>query len=89
MAARIRKTHQDEVRTKIQTSQLLNRLQNHAFGEVELNATQLRAIEILLRKSLPDLSQVEVVGDDGGAIKHEVVHLSAEEAYKRMLDGNT
>ena len=86
MAARIRKTHQDEVRTKIQTSQLLNRLQNHAFGEVDLNATQLRAIEILLRKSLPDLSQVEYVGEGGGPLKHEVVNLTAEEAYKRMLD---
>ncbi len=89
MAARLRKTHQDEVRTKIQTSQLLNRLQNHAFGELDLNATQLRAIEILLRKSLPDLSQVEVVGDDGGAIKHEIVHLTAEEAYKRLLNGDS
>lgn len=59
MAARLRKSHQDDVRTKIQVSQLLNRLQNHAFGEVELNATQLRAIEILLKKTLPDLSQVD------------------------------
>ena len=63
MAARMRKTHQDDVRTKIQVSQLLNRLQNHAFGEVELNATQLRAIEILLKKTLPDLSQVDLQGE--------------------------
>lgn len=67
MAARLRKTHQDEVRTKIKTSQLINRLTDHVFGEVELSATQLRAVEILLKKSLPDLSQVDmnVEGDVG------------------------
>ena len=32
MAERLRKRHQDEVRTKIQTSQLVNVLQNHALG---------------------------------------------------------
>lgn len=64
MAARIRKHHQDEIRAKIQASQLVNRLTSHALGEVELSATQIRAIEILLKKSVPDLSSVEVVGDD-------------------------
>ena len=69
MAARtLRPRHQDEVRTKIQASQLLNRLQNHALGKpdekpVELSTTQIKAIEILLRKTLPDLSSVELTGD--------------------------
>lgn len=64
MAARIRAKHQEEVRSKIQTSQLINRLQDHALGKLaELSATQLKAIEILLRKNLPDLSQVELTGD--------------------------
>lgn len=72
MAARLRKTHQDEVRTKIQTSQLINRLTNHAFGELELSNTQLRAIEILLKKSLPDLSQVELTGADGGPVQQDM-----------------
>lgn len=64
MAARIRKHHQDEVRARIQTSQLVNRLTDHALGEVELSATQIRAIEILLKKSIPDLSSIEVSGDE-------------------------
>ena len=63
MAARIRKHHQDEVRAKIQASQLVNRLTDHALGHTELSATQIRAIEILLKKSIPDLSSVEVSGD--------------------------
>lgn len=68
MAARIRKVqHDDRTREKIRTSQLLNRLHAYALSEndpqngkpVELSSTQVKAIEVLLRKSLPDLSQVE------------------------------
>lgn len=64
MAARLRKTHQDDVRTKIQASQLINVLQNHALGKGgELSMTRMKAIEILLKKSIPDLSSVELAGD--------------------------
>jgi hypothetical protein len=60
MAARLRKTHQEDVRAKIQASQLINVLQDHALGKTEdLPASRLKAIEILLKKTLPDLSQVE------------------------------
>jgi len=70
MAARIRKIrHDDETRAKIQASQLLNRLQNHALGEVEMTPTQIRATEVLLKKTLPDLTSVEMTGDDGGPMK--------------------
>lgn len=65
MAARIRAHHQDEVRAKIQASQLINVLQNHALsGEGEITPTRMKAIEILLRKSIPDLSSVELSGGD-------------------------
>lgn len=64
MAARIRKIrHDEETRLKIKVSQLINRLTAHASGEVELSATQVRAIEILLRKALPDLSNMTVDGE--------------------------
>ena len=60
MAARkLRPQHQEEIKVKIQTSQLVNRLQNHIDGKVELNATQVRGIEILLARTLPTLSSVE------------------------------
>jgi hypothetical protein len=52
------KLHQDDVRAKIQTSQLVNRLTDHALGTVELTQTQVRAIEILIRKTLPDLQAI-------------------------------
>jgi hypothetical protein len=63
MAARKDLRHSEEVRAKIQTSQLVNRLQQNANGEIDMTAGQLKAAEILLRKSLPDLSAVEVSGD--------------------------
>lgn len=50
--------HQEVVRTKIQTSQLINRLQDHALGKITLEPSQIKAIEVLIRKTLPDLSQV-------------------------------
>lgn len=60
MAARMRKTHQDDVRAKIQASQLINVLQNHALGLTEeLPQSRLKAIEILLKKTIPDLSQLD------------------------------
>jgi len=70
MAARMNPRHQDAVREKIQASQLINVLQNHALGKTdELSASRLKAIEILLRKSVPDLSSVEMTGADGGAMQ--------------------
>ena len=63
MAERLRKFHQDDVRTKIQTSQLINRLADHGLGKIELSATQVRSIEVLLKKTLPDLQAVEHSGE--------------------------
>lgn len=65
MAGRpIGRLHQDDVRRKIQASQLINVLQDHALsGEGEMSPTRMKAIEILLRKSLPDLSSIELTGD--------------------------
>lgn len=53
MAARtLRPRHQEEIRAKIQTSQLLNRIQNHIDGTIELSPTQLDAAKFLVNKSL-------------------------------------
>ena len=65
MAERLRKFHQDEVRTKIQTSQLINRLTEHALNGPCLDASQVRAIEILMKKTLPDLSAIDWSASDG------------------------
>jgi len=72
MAARLRARHQDEIRTKIQASQLINRLQGHALGEVDLSQTQIKAIEVLLKKTLPDLSATEISGDPDSPLEANV-----------------
>lgn len=70
MAARtVKIRHDEETRAKIRATQLINRLQNHVFKKgVNISGTQMKAIEILLRKSLPDLSAIELSGKDGGPI---------------------
>lgn len=75
MAERLRKRHQDEIRTKIQASQLINVLQNHALGVEanDLSPTRMKAIEILLKKSLPDLSSTEITGDPDSPLEVKVV----------------
>ena len=74
MAARLNPRHQDMVRAKIQASQLINVLQNHALnaeGE-ELSASRLKAIEILLRKSVPDLQSIQLTGDEDNPLIHKI-----------------
>lgn len=65
MAARMRKTHQDDVRSKIQATQLVNRLMGHIDGKASLAPTQISAIKILLDKSLPNLSDVKMEHSQG------------------------
>lgn len=64
---------QEQTRAAIKTTQLVKRLQCFALGEkddagndVDLDANRLRSIEVLLRKSLPDLSTVTLQGDEQG-----------------------
>lgn len=55
MAARDRTWTPEVVRRKIRTSMLINRLQNHVAGKLEMSKTQIQAAGILLRKTLPDM----------------------------------
>jgi hypothetical protein len=84
MATRKQNWHTEETRQKIQTSQLINRLTSHAFGEVELSTTQVKAIDILLKKALPDLQSIsaEITGANGGPI--ETKELSSLEMARRI-----
>ena len=52
MAARLRPKHQNDIKSKIQTSQLINRLTNHIDGTIELTSTQVDAIKFLVNKTL-------------------------------------
>lgn len=60
MAARINPYHDAKTREKIKTSQLINRLEKIANGEVKAEPHQVTAALGLLKKTLPDLSAVAV-----------------------------
>lgn len=64
--------HDERTRAKIQTSQILNRLQSFVNGEVEMTSEQIAAARILLSKSLPDLSSVQLTGDAANPVRGEV-----------------
>jgi hypothetical protein len=56
------KRHQDDVRTKIQSSQIINRLMSAFNGTIELTQTQVNIGKALLDKALPDLKAIEHTG---------------------------
>ena len=59
MPARLRKTHQLEVRYKIQASQIINRLQKHIDSDSPImEPSQVQAALGLLRKAVPDLTAI-------------------------------
>lgn len=64
MAARKQLWHPDAVRQKIQTSQLINRLTEHALSpEPIMDASQVTAAVKLIGKVIPDLKAVEHSGE--------------------------
>jgi hypothetical protein len=83
MAARTRRIANDaNTRAKIQATQLINRLTNHALSDEDImSQSQVNAAKVLLGKILPDLKATELStsGDDNKVtgFKIEVVSASA------------
>ena len=69
MAKRKTLFHTHSVREKIRATQLINRLMDHIDGKITLSSSQVRAIDILLRKILPDLAQIQIAGE----VQHKYV----------------
>lgn len=88
MATRLNKRQTEGCREAIKTTQLLNRLQKFANGEkengsdklVELSPAQIRAMEILLNKSLPNLSSVEMNANITQSHESALDELAGEDA---------
>jgi hypothetical protein len=63
--------HPDEVRTKIQAHKLVETLQDFIFGTIDrtgkkradLSMAQVRAIDVLLKKCVPDLTRTLISAD--------------------------
>lgn len=79
MAARTNKTHHAE-KTKrlIRASQLLNRLNSFANGEIEMTNAQVNAAKIVIAKEIPDLKAMELTGKGGEKLSF---------GFKMILDG--
>lgn len=77
MAARNRKGLSENTRERIQTSMIVNRLTDHILGTIEMNASQVSAALGLIKKTLPDLSAME--------LKAEVQHSDAKELTNDQL----
>lgn len=87
MAARIRKTHQDEIRAKIQTSALIKRVHDYANGilsDNDVSPNRLNAIKLLLNKSLPDLSSIQLTGDPDNPLVQTVTHGMDKDAFELL-----
>jgi hypothetical protein len=72
MAARVfSPKHDQHTRDKIQTSQLVNRLNSFALDTTEsvrMSSDQVRAALGLLKKTIPDLAVTAHTGPDGGPV---------------------
>ena len=71
MATRLNPKQDELTRSKIQTSQLVNRLNAFALDEtssVRMSSDQVRAALGLLKKTIPDLAVTTHTGPDGGPV---------------------
>ena len=68
---RLTKRQADSCRAKIRTTQLINRLQANANNELEkeMSTGQVRSAEILLNKTLPNLSATELKADVSNTVE--------------------
>ena len=69
---RLNPEHDERTRAKIQTSQIINRLNAFVSGDVEMTPAQVTAALGLLKKTIPDLSATTIEGGDKPLI-HQVV----------------
>lgn len=68
MAARLNPSHDQRTRDKIQTSQIINRLNSFVNGKIEMTGPQVTAGLGLLKKCLPDLQATEMKHDVSDAL---------------------
>lgn len=69
MAARKGKiTLSDTWKERISAGMIMERLQRHVDGTLELSATQINAAKILLSKVVPDLTRTTLAGDSDNPV---------------------
>jgi hypothetical protein len=83
---RLNPQHDQRTRAKIQTSQIINRLEGLVFGTVEMSSEQVQAAKILLAKTLPDMKQIEHAGETTHRVVSEAPPTAEEWAAKHAAD---
>jgi hypothetical protein len=77
VAARLNAKHQTSVREKIKASQLINRLQDHALGKVDMGNSHVRAACYLISQAIGNPPQ-ELTGAGGGPLVVEIVKFGTD-----------
>lgn len=72
MAARLNPRNSELARQKIQTTQLLKRLSDDAFGLIELTDGQRDSAKFLINKSLGNPPQTVAIDPDANEVKVSV-----------------
>jgi hypothetical protein len=73
MAARKHKIkHDEQTKRRIQASQLLNRLESYAKGEIEMTQGQVMAAKVVIGKSIPDLKSIEHSASEEKPVRHHM-----------------
>jgi len=83
MAVRKQLWHPEEVKARIQTTQIINRLTKHALSDVPImDASQVNAARALLNKVLPDCKEIDHKSSDGtmSPVRIELVPLTREDS---------
>lgn len=83
MAKRKQLWHPDDVKAKIKTSQLINRLTDHALSPTPImDASQVQAARALIAKVLPDVKEIDHKSSDGSMTPQriELVALKSDDS---------
>ena len=84
MAEKRRKLANDATwRENIKTAHILEKLSNHVFGMVTMEMSQIKSAEILLKKTIPDVMQIQV--DVSGGLTVEVLQVASHKVDKRTV----
>ena len=87
ITAKLNPRHQQLIRDKINAGILVERLTEFALGQLELTSQQMKAIEILLKKSVPDLTSVEMTGDADAPVLLKVITGVPNLLLENKIDG--
>jgi hypothetical protein len=85
ITARMTKSMSDRHRVSIQTTKLVKRLQDASDGKVDLTPVALKATQILLDKTLPNLQAIEMTNEPPPERSREEVEGFVQQALLETL----